>query len=305
MSPFEDLTERPAPPASPLTISAATERVTLNAARHAEATFTVTNQGPVDQRLVLDIVTEQPASRAWYTVVEPQVLVPHGGSHPFLVRIDVPAGTPAGGQWFAARVYSADRAPEETSVVSDRVAFELAPSVIPQPWWRRWWWVFVVAALALVTIAVVLFLVLGGEDPPPEPPAPTTTSAAAEPSVVRRTGSVSLNQKQTLDLDELVVAGASQNDLLYTPLAPSDGFIVPVNGATLAKIGATTRPGSDCARTPLGSAELRISTWQLGEVLCVRTNAGRLAFVVLKQKLSLLIQPPPPPQLSLLVTTFE
>jgi hypothetical protein len=288
---------------SPWTVTATTERVDLDPTGEAEVTFTVTNNGPVDQRLAFDTVRDDGAPRAWFRVAEPQVLVTHGGSATVLVNIAVPAGTPAGPHWFAGRAYSADRAPEETPVVSDRVAFEVRPSERPPPWWRRWWWVFAIAALVLVVLGVVLFLLLRDGDPPPPPPPPD--GGVKVPTVVRQASAISFNPNALIDLDEIILGGpAPANDLRYL-LRPGNGFIEPRNDARLAKIGPTDRPAEACANATLSTAEIPVSQWQLGEVLCVRTNAGRLSVVILNQKISALILPPPPPQLQVSITTFE
>ena len=291
---------------SPWTVSASTDRVELDPAGKAEATFTVTNQGPTDQRLVFDVVPGENTERAWFAVAEPQVLVPHGQSAPFLVRLGVPAGAAAGARWFAGRAYSADRAPEETSVVSDRVAVEIKPTVAPVPWWRKWWWVFVVGALVLVVVAVVLFLLLGGDEPTPtaESTPPTTTPAA--PTVVREAKAIVLVPGGLIDVDEIVLGGLGRaTDLRYDPLPPGDGLVRPLNAAQLTKIGPTDRPGEACARATLSTDQIRVATWTVGEVVCVRTNAGRLAVIVLNQKIAPLIFPPPSPQLRVSITTFE
>jgi hypothetical protein len=287
---------------TPWAISAGAERVELDAAGRAETTFTVTNSGPVDQRLVLDVVPGDGADRAWFNVVEPQVLAPHGRSTTFVVKIAVPLGTPPGTHWMAGRAYSADVAPEESSVLSDRVAFEVKPSQAPPPWWKKWWWLIAVAALLLVVAAVVLFLVLGSDEPPP--PDPTTTPPT--PNVVRQAQATSLNLNSPVDLDTIIFNGpAADNDLQYLPLAQNDGLITPLNGTQIAKIGPTGEPAVECAKASLTSNQVQVSTWQIGEVLCVRTNAGRPSVIVLQQKLSRLIAPPPPPQLRVSITTFE
>lgn len=154
-------------PAPPWVIAATTDRVRLDPAGQAETTFTVNNNGPVDQRLVLDVVCSENAGQVRFDVAEPQRLVPHGGSVSFLVRVTARPGTPAGSHWLAGRVYSADGVPEETSVLSDRVAFEVKPIAPPPPWWRRWWWLILVAALLVIGLVVVLVVALGGEDEPP------------------------------------------------------------------------------------------------------------------------------------------
>ena len=289
---------------SPWTVTPGGPRIELDSAGRGEMTFMIDNLGPVDQRLVFDVVPGEGAARTWFNVPEPQVLVAHGQAVRVQVQVAVPPGTPAGPRTCAGRAYSAERAPEESSVISDPVTFDVRLAQRAVPWWRRWWWALAAGALVLIVLAVVLILALGGDDPPTDNPPVTTTPT--EPTAIRKTGDAIFNQNETIDLDDIVVpAPAGTADLLYRPQLPSDGFIVAQNGATLAKIGPSDRPGRDCVRTPLGTAEVQVSTWQVGEVLCVRTNGGRLAFVVLDQKVSLLRLPPPPPQLRLSATSFD
>lgn len=71
----------------PWAIGAGAERVQLGPQRQGDATFTVTNNGPVDVRAVLDVLPSENADRAWFTVDEPQRLVSHGGSATFGVTV--------------------------------------------------------------------------------------------------------------------------------------------------------------------------------------------------------------------------
>lgn len=267
-------------------VSAATDRVDLDSTGRAEATFTVTNQSPTDQRLVFDVEPGETADRAWFDVVEPQVLVQHGGSATFLVRLVVPAGTPVGRCWFAGRAYSADHAPEETSVVSDRVAFEVRPSSRPVPWWRKWWWVFVVAALLMVAIAVVLAFVLRDDDS----------------LVLHRSGQLVVNMGGTADLDEVLVGGASTE--VDFDLRPGGGsgewYITPANAAKMAQIGAAAEPVTACATATLSEDGIPNFGLVADDVICVRTSEGRQSVVTVLGPIGLGTT-----QLRISVTTYE
>lgn len=138
------------------TVTAGSPRVALDPGGRAQVTFTVTNGASTDDRAVFDVTPGENTDRAWFTVDEPQRPVPHGGSVPFLVTITVPATAAPGDHWLAGRVYSADSAPEESSAVSNRVAFEVAPAVAPPPRRIPWLWVAVAALVVAVIVAVVL-----------------------------------------------------------------------------------------------------------------------------------------------------
>jgi hypothetical protein len=138
-------------------ITAAAERLTLDERNRGEITFTVTNPGPAPDRVVLEAVPGDNAAQSWFTITEPQRSVPPGGSVAYLMSTAVPPGTPAGTYSVQARAYSADTAPEETSRLSTRVAFEVKPAVPAKK--RRWWPFAVAAGLVVVVLAVVGWLV--------------------------------------------------------------------------------------------------------------------------------------------------
>ncbi|WP_152363088.1 Stk1 family PASTA domain-containing Ser/Thr kinase [Microlunatus speluncae] len=162
-------------------VAAGAERLGLTASGTAEQpgpsigelTFTVTNPGPVEDRVVFEIVPGDGAKRPWFTVDEPQRLVPGGQSVTFLIKVSIPAGEPAGPFWVQGRVYSADTAPEESSRVSGRVTGEIAPTKIKK---SKPWWLLAVAALVVIVLGVVGWLVLR----PGNRPVPALTGLTEE-----------------------------------------------------------------------------------------------------------------------------
>lgn len=137
-------------------ISAGTDRVTL-ANGLAEATFTVTNPGPVDAPAILQVECDPEASAGWFTVDEARRTVPHGGSVTYTVKVKVEGEAAAGQHWLAGRVYSADSAPEEGAVLSNRVVFEVA-AVAPKK--KIWPWILLAVALLVIVGGVVAGIVL-------------------------------------------------------------------------------------------------------------------------------------------------
>jgi beta-lactam-binding protein with PASTA domain len=90
-------------------------------------------------------------------------VIPHGGSTQVAVTVKPGDKAPAGTHWLSTRVYSADAAPEEDSVTSDRVTFEIdAAPKKPNPKWGLW---ASIAAALVVVVCVVLFLVLRSSGP--------------------------------------------------------------------------------------------------------------------------------------------
>jgi len=276
----------------PWTISASAERIELNPQGRAETTFTVTNNGPIDQRLVVDTVRSDNAAQARIEVVEPQRLVTHGGTAQFLARVTVPAGTPAAMCWLAGRVYSADAAPEESSVLSDRVAFEIKPTAPPRKP-NIWLWLIPAIVLALILIGVVLFLLL--RDEPDSAQGPSVHKAGT--LVVDDDRPFDLDELQKVDFDpssgltegaEVMLSGAAEDADRF--FGRSDLATCQATGrcATLALIGPTSDPMATCQgalqRAPI--TEVPWLSFDTGDIFCVRTDQGRLSVAEVTDKVS-------------------
>ena len=278
--------------APPWTIGASAERIELNPQGKAETTFTVTNNGPIDQRLVVDTVRSDNAAQVKIDVDEPQRLVMHGGTAQFVARVTVPAGTVAAVCWFAGRVYSADAAPEESSVLSDRVTFEIKPTAAP----RRpniWLWLIPAIVLALIVIGIVLFFVLHDE---PD---------SAEGPPVHKAGTLVVDDDRPFDLDELVkvefgefsglaegaevmLSGAAEDADRF--FGRADLAICQSTGrcATLAMIGPTSDRVPACQQA-LRTEPVNEVPWldfDQGDIFCVRTDQGRLSVAEVTDKVS-------------------
>ena len=279
--------------APPWTIGASAERIELNPQGKAETTFTVTNNGPIDQRLVVDTVRSDNAAQIKIEVDEPQRLVTHGGTAMFLARVTVPAGTAAAVCWLAGRVYSADAAPEESSVLSGRVTFEIKPTAPPRKP-NVWLWLIPAIVLALIVIGIVLFLVLRDDEP---------DSADGPP--VHKAGTLLVDDDRPFDLDELekvdfdetsgltegaevMLSGAAQDADRF--FGRADLAICQATGscATLALISPTSDPMPACQRA-LQRAPITEVPWlnfERGDIFCVRTDQGRLSVAEVTDKVS-------------------
>ncbi|MGC5028744.1 hypothetical protein [Micromonospora sp. DT229] len=157
------------------TVVAAAEQFTLDPRNAGELTFTVSNPGLAPDTVVFDVAPGEGTQRAWFTVTEPQRVVPAQGSVSFLVRLVVPAGTPPRRYDMTGFAYSANTAPEESSRSSGRVTYEVRAVAPPKR--TPWPWIAAAAALVLVVSATVVFLVTRGEDAPPLPPRVVTVEA--------------------------------------------------------------------------------------------------------------------------------
>jgi len=139
-------------------VTTAAERISLDAQKRGETTFTVTNPGNRADRAVFEVVPGDGAERAWFSVEEPQRLIRGSASVAYLLKVAIGAGTPAGSYAVQGRVYSADFAPEESSVLSGRLMLDVEPEPKPEPK-KIPWWIFVVAGLVVVVLFVVGWLV--------------------------------------------------------------------------------------------------------------------------------------------------
>jgi hypothetical protein len=161
-------------------VTAAAERVVLGEQRRGEITFTVTNPDTAADRAVFDAVAGEGADTSWFSVEEPQRLVRGGASVSYVMKVAVPADAPPGTYEVQGLVYSADSAPEESSVLGPRVKLEVPSDEKPPP--RRWpWWWFAVAGLVVVVLVVVVGLVVAGGDAGPAEAQPTPTPAETAP----------------------------------------------------------------------------------------------------------------------------
>ncbi|MFE0529082.1 hypothetical protein ACFW0V_15940 [Micromonospora parva] len=156
-------------------VVAAAEQFTLDPRNCGELTFTVFNPGTAPDTVVFDVAPGDGSQRAWFTVAEPQRVVPGQGSVSFLVTLAVPAGTPPRRYDMTGFAYSANTAPEESSRSSGRVTYEVRAVAPPRR--TPWLWIAAAAALVLVVVAVGVVLLTRGGDPPPGEPRVVTVEA--------------------------------------------------------------------------------------------------------------------------------
>jgi hypothetical protein len=231
-------------------ISPGTERTELKDGR-AEVVFTVTNPGPVDQRATVDVVGSEQAQSSWFNIAEPQQLIPHGGSKQFVATVKPDQKAPAGTYWLAGRVYSADAAPEEDSVTSDRVTFEVKPP--PEKPKTKWWlWALIAAGIVAVVAGVVLFLVLRQEGPA----GPASSDLVQVPqNLIGQDVSSAIVELQQLGLVAQVVATPSSKPKDQVVNADQSGLVhkgsaINLSVSTGSPVQVTLGPLPICMKNP-------------------------------------------------------
>jgi hypothetical protein len=178
------------------TVTAAGQRVDLDAAGTAQAPFTVTNTGAQTLRARLLVKPSEPARAEWLSIVgESSRDFAPNASEQVVVQLDVPAATPPGSYSFRLDAVS-EAEPDEDFTEGPSVAFEVAAP--PQPKKKFPWWILAVvgAVVLLIVIGVVVWLVTKDDgrrtSPVPdvtglsEPVARATLSGAGFTPAVRR-----------------------------------------------------------------------------------------------------------------------
>ncbi|GAA3453892.1 PASTA domain-containing protein [Dactylosporangium matsuzakiense] len=219
-------------------VTTAAERVALDDAKRGETTFTVTNPAARADRAVFQVVPGDGADPAWFTVDQPQRQVAASGSASFLLAVQVPDGAAPGTYEVRGRVYSASEAPEESSVLSNRIVFDVAAPPAPEKRRIPMWILLVAAALVVITVVTVtLVLTLGGGEAQQARPQPS--AAPSGPVTVPK----------LLDLNE-ANAGFALRDAHLVPGVIKHRIDTVHTGNVVESspaVGATVESGSEVA----------------------------------------------------------
>jgi hypothetical protein len=105
---------------------------------------------------------------------------------------------------------------------------------------------------------------------------PTPTKLVLKPiQKTHSTGPLTISQTWTADLDEGEVGAGADSDIWFQAATATERYITPRNGATIAKVGATSVGLEGCREAPLSSSRININNLPEGTYVCVRTNLGR------------------------------
>jgi len=161
------------------TVTAAGQKVNLDATGSAQAPFTVTNTSVQTLRGRLLTKPNAPAKPEWLSVVGESIrdFGPNAAEQ-VVVQLDVPPATAPGSYAFRLDAVS-EVDPDEDFTEGPSVAFEVAPPP-PKPKKKFPWWILIVvgAVVLLIIIGVVVWLLTKKDSKP-------STPTVAIPSVVR------------------------------------------------------------------------------------------------------------------------
>ena len=110
------------------------------------------------------------------------------------------------------------------------------------------------------------------------PVAAATYSAGS----VYSAGSLSIDQSFLADLDAgAMTSNFTDADFWYEAVSPTQRYVTPVNGATIAKSGTSFIGASGCAALALSTTKIDVNDLPAGTFVCVLTSSGRYSeFVV-------------------------
>ena len=250
---------------SPWVIDAPAQQADLDERGSGETTFTVTNFGPAQNRVMFEIVPGEGASETWFAVPEQQRLVSAAGSVTYQVLIRVPPGTAPGDYGFSGRAYSADGPPEETSATSNRVKLPVKAAAKTKRKLNPLLLAGVAAVVVLALAVTAFFIFRGGDD------------AAGDVILADRALSIPVNS--SADLDTGTVVGVN-GTIQIRAVNLNEQFVVAQPGAKIANVGVVANPSFEtCAEAPVAEVAIPSRTILAGTVLCVETRQQRMAVV--------------------------
>lgn len=173
------------------TVTAAGQKVSLDAAGTAQAPFTVTNTSAQTLRGRLLTKPTDPAKSEWFSIAGESTrdFAPNAAEQA-VVQLTVPPTTPPGSYSFRLDAVS-EVDPDEDFTEGPSVAFDVtAPPAAPKkkfPWWIL---AIVGAVVLLIIIGVVIWLLTKGDDGKPTSAVPPVTGLAQQDaqSILARSG---------------------------------------------------------------------------------------------------------------------
>jgi hypothetical protein len=270
-------------------ITAAADRVTLDADRRGRAIFTVSNMTDRQLRARARVAPFNTEAAGWFSIGEPEREIPLSATQQFTVEISVPPSAPPGDYTFRLDVVGVENPDEQYAQgpgVIVGVPASLEPLKKPFPWW------IVAAAGATVLVIIIVAVVL------------LTRDEGGGGAVILRS-TTELNGGQVFDFDAGRVDDRASADLELVTLAVDNEALLPLNGARVGVFGADS-PGFDgCRDTSLESRAILVQELSTGNHLCVLTSEGNLTEIRIDGAVIFLSLPPRFGTVDMIFTTFE
>ena len=249
------------------TVTALSEKVTLDDSGAARTSFTVTNTSPQALKGRLLTRPHGATNPDWFTVVgEPVRDFAPDGAQQVVVEIKVPPGTQPGSYSFRLDAVSAVD-PDEDFTEGPSVAFDVKAPPPPAPKKKFPWWILAIvgAVLLLIIIGVLVWLLVRDD-------AKVVSSGF---------GTIPADSLFDVDTGKRPPAGGRGADLTWQR-PPPDWRMAPApqTNATLAHIGVVDFDSIDAERlSRLSYAPTPIPLNQLenGNVFAVRSADGNFA----------------------------
>jgi hypothetical protein len=207
-------------------VAAAAEQFDLDSRNVGELTFTISNPGEAADTVVFDVIPGEGTQRSWFSVPDPQRLVPGHDSASFLVRLAVPAGTAPRRYDMTGLAYSANTAPEESSRSSGRVTYEVRATEKPQ---RIWPWLILALILVLMVGGVVTWLLTRPSDDGPTPLASVTLEAESLVPAAKVQSPAGTAAKVVVQENCCKVTWSKDHQLWFQGMAINDSVTVTVD----------------------------------------------------------------------------
>jgi hypothetical protein len=252
--------------------------VTLDAARSASVSFTVSNVSGRPVRARVLVLPGAGADASWFSVVgESERALPVAGTTIVDVAVKVSEKAPAGAASFVLGA-ALEEAPDR--VVSSPTVSVQVPPPKPKPFP---WWIVIVAVVALLLLVGggILIWSLTRPDPKPSPspsPSATQTPTPTEHPVLDTGSFLFEDNGMTVDLDI-----DSPDGIIDITLIDPDLQVIPFNRPTtlIAQRGLAIVPNPDfetCREASLAS-QVDIAEGARRTLVCVLTSANRLALL--------------------------
>jgi hypothetical protein len=258
------------------TVTAAGQKVDLDAAGTARASFTVTNTSAQTLKGRLLTRPYDPAKPEWFSIVGESVRdFPPSAAEQVVVQLNVPPTSPPGSYSFRLDAVSAVE-PDEDFTEGPSVAFDVAAPPPPPKKKFPWWILAVVGAVVLlIIIGVVIWLV-------------TRDNNGGSEATVVSSGSGTIRGTWLWDADSgsEVNAGPAA-DIWWEQQTESQRQMARWNSATLVNVGVVDFESVDAEQlsklayttTPIPGNAVGENQLVTGDVFAVRSTDGNFAKV--------------------------